>query len=365
MLVLQPLQLQKRVIHRLGKRAYHDLNKSRTGTAVVGSGPPGYSAVSGHVATVFGCTGFLGRYLVAKMAKMGTQVVVAYRDEDERRRLKLMGDLGQIVSLEFDLRNENQIAECVKHSDIVFNLVGRDHETKNFSYFDVHASGAERIAKVTAQCGVPRFVHVSHLNADPSSKSEFYKSKAQGEELVKRAFDGPTIIRPAAMFGHEDKLLNSMAVYPFLWKFNHAQTKTRPVHVMDVAQALANLVHLPPVAKTLALPGPSTLTYEYLLDLVSSLIYKDVSSAPVIPQFAALLTAKIVQAIWFPLLSPDEVLRRYIDDATTPGDWADVGVSPTEIEQSAITYIRRYRSGADFGRPVVFPGRPEVVEISE
>jgi len=274
-----------------------------------------------------------------------------------------MGDLGQVVSMEFDLRNENQIAECVKHSDIVFNLVGRDYETKNFNYSAVNSTGAERIARITAECGIPRFVHVSHLNADASSKSKFYQSKAEGEELVKQAFNGPTIIRPAMMFGHEDRLLNSIAVYPFLWKFNHAQTKIRPVHVMDVAQALANLVSMPQLPRTLSLPGPSTLTHEYLIDLVSTLTYTELAKAPVIPKFAAVLAAKVAQAIWFPIISPDEVIRRYIDDAQTSGDWADVGVTPTEIEQHAITYVRRYRNGANFGRPVVFPGRP--VEVSE
>lgn len=59
----------------------------------------GRSAVSGHTATVFGCTGFLGKYVVSKIAKAGTQVVVPYRDEDAKRPLRVMGDLGQIVPL--------------------------------------------------------------------------------------------------------------------------------------------------------------------------------------------------------------------------------------------------------------------------
>lgn len=37
--------------------------------------------------------------LNACTAKAGTQVVVPYRDEDEKRHLKVMGDLGQIVPL--------------------------------------------------------------------------------------------------------------------------------------------------------------------------------------------------------------------------------------------------------------------------
>ena len=57
------------------------------------------NSVTGSIATVFGATGFLGRYLVSKLAKAGTQVVVPYRDEDEKRHLKLLGDLGQVVPL--------------------------------------------------------------------------------------------------------------------------------------------------------------------------------------------------------------------------------------------------------------------------
>lgn len=90
----------------------------------------GRHAQSGHVATVFGCTGFLGRYLVSKLAKRGVQIVAPYRDEDEKRHLRVMGDLGQIVPLEWDMRNDTQIEEAVRHSDIVYNLVGRDYETK-------------------------------------------------------------------------------------------------------------------------------------------------------------------------------------------------------------------------------------------
>jgi hypothetical protein len=71
--------------------------------------------------TVFGCTGFLGRYVVSKLGKlkygairfqvfmlifrerdigkMGTQVIIPYREEDDKRHLKLTGDLGQIVPM--------------------------------------------------------------------------------------------------------------------------------------------------------------------------------------------------------------------------------------------------------------------------
>lgn len=82
---------------------------------------------------------------------------------------------------------------------------------RNFKYADVHVAGAERIARVAADVGVQRLVHVSHLNASPDSKSVLYRTKYEGEELVKSVFPSATIVRPAAMFGYEDKLLNNMA----------------------------------------------------------------------------------------------------------------------------------------------------------
>jgi len=350
---------------KAGKRAYHDLNILPGNKPVISHGPPGYSAVAGQTVTVFGCTGFLGRYLISKLGKIGTQVVVPYREEDEARIFKPMGDLGQIVRMEWDLRNENSIAECLRHSDIVFNLTGRDFATKNFDIRSVNAGGAEKIAKIAAESGVSQFYQLSHLNASASSPSEFYRAKAEGEELVKAAFPTATILRPATMFGYEDKLLNNMAVWPIWWKLNYSQTKIRPVHVIDIAQALVNLTSRPQFSRTLNLPGPSTLTYEYLLDLISSVTLQPLSRAPVLPKAVANLLAKLSQNVWWPALSPDEVTRRYIDDVDIVGDWDVVGVQPSEIESHAIKYLRRYRSAENYVRPTVLPPRPVPVTQTE
>jgi NADH dehydrogenase (ubiquinone) 1 alpha subcomplex subunit 9 len=99
-----------------------------------------------------------------------------------------------------------------------------------------------------------------------------------------------------------------------------------------------------PMAGTYSLPGPSTLTYDYLLSLIQSLTYRPETSAPTLPKAAALALSKLAQNVWWPALSPDEVERRYLNDVETPGDWATFGVEPTEIEPVAITYLRRYRS---------------------
>jgi len=85
------------------------------------------------------------------------------------------------------------------------------------------------------------------------------------------------------------------------------------------------------------------------------------SRAPVLPQAIAKILAKLGQNVWWPALSPDEVIRRYIDDVDVPGDWNAVGVQPSEIEDTAIVYLRRFRSAENYVRPIVFPSRPSAV----
>lgn len=55
----------------------------------------------------------------------------------------------------------------MKYSNVVINLVGRDWETKNFKFNEVHHEGAKRIARISREMGVERLIHVSALNVDP------------------------------------------------------------------------------------------------------------------------------------------------------------------------------------------------------
>ncbi|GAA6029489.1 hypothetical protein JCM8097_003705 [Rhodosporidiobolus ruineniae] len=321
----------------------------------VGQGPGGRHSTTGHVATVFGATSFLGRYLVSKLAKAGTQVVVPYRDPDEARHLKVCGDLGQVVPMEWDLNNDTQIEECLRHSDTVYNLVGRDYTTKNFDFNDVHVSGARRIARIAHQSGVSRLIHVSHLNADPNSKSAFYRTKFEGEQAVKEAFPDATLVRPGWMFGHEDRLLNTIAVSPSVFRVNHGETKIAPVHVLDVASALNTMYTAPStIGELYALPGPRTYTFEQLIHLAEALTLKKLRG----PNFPKPLLAALARAwdlVWWPTVSPDEVTRRYIDDLpVAPGvkGFADLGIEPDLLDDLAIIYLRRYRGASYADLPI-------------
>ncbi|TYH91029.1 hypothetical protein ES332_A13G089400v1 [Gossypium tomentosum] len=114
-------------------------------------GTGGQSSVSGIIATVFGATGFLGRYLVQQLAKMGSQVLVPFRgSEDNPRHLKLMGDLGQIVPMKYDPRDENSIKAVIAKANVVINLIGREYETRNFNFEEVNHFMADQLAVINS-----------------------------------------------------------------------------------------------------------------------------------------------------------------------------------------------------------------------
>lgn len=161
------------IIHR---RYLQDIAITRTGKPIIRV-QGGRSSLGGHTATVFGATGFLGRYIVNRLARQGCTVVVPFRDDMAKRHLKVTGDLGRVVFIEYDLRNTQSIEESVRHSDLVFNLVGRKYPTKNFSLADVHVEGTERIVEAVAKYDCDRYIHVSSYNASLNSPSEFFRTK--------------------------------------------------------------------------------------------------------------------------------------------------------------------------------------------
>lgn len=103
--------------------------------------------------------------------------------------------------------------------------------SRNFTLEDVHVEGTERIAEAVAKYDIDRFIHVSAYNADKKSPSEFMRTKARGEEVARSIFPETTIVRPAPMFGFEDRLLHRLAGVANLFTANNMQERFWPVHV--------------------------------------------------------------------------------------------------------------------------------------
>jgi len=238
--------------------------------------PAGRQSVSGIVATVFGCSGHLGRYVVNHLGRIGSQVITPYRSIDGMnvRHLKLAGDLGQIVPIPVDIADMDSVRRAVARSNVVINLIGSRYETHHYSFDDVHAKIPYRLAQVSKAMGVERFIHVSAVGADAKSDSDLFRSKAAGEEAVKNFYPDATIIRPTVLFGPVDRFL---AYYAYMAKHLAAipmtqggQRQVEPVFVGDVALAIMNSIADPAArGKTYELGGTKVFTEQEIIDLTA------------------------------------------------------------------------------------------------
>ncbi|HYZ22846.1 MAG TPA: complex I NDUFA9 subunit family protein [Rhodopila sp.] len=311
------------------------------------------------VATVFGGSGFIGRYVVKRLAKRGFVVRVAVRDTEGALFLKPMGVPGQIVPLYASLQEESAIHRAVQNADLVVNLVGMLAETANATFQAVHVDGAERIARLSAATGVKRLAHISAIGADPNSPSRYAATKGKAEQAVLGAFPAAAILRPSIVFGVEDRFFNRFAemarLLPFMPVIS-GQTKMQPVYVCDVADAvIAALMSPQAQGRTYELGGPRVWTFRELLAFVLKNTRRDRPLVNV-PMNVARLQAQIMQYLPGKPLTPDQLLLLARDNIVSPGaaGLADLGITPTPVELVVPTYLSRFQPGGG-RRPTALP----------
>ncbi|KAL3604609.1 hypothetical protein D5086_005468 [Populus alba] len=338
---------------------------------LIRKGTGGRSSVSGIVATVFGATGFLGRYVVQQLAKMGSQVLVPFRgSEDSHRHLKLMGDLGQIVPMKYNPRDENSIKAVMAKANVVINLIGRDHETRNYSFEELNHGMTEQLAMISKEHGgIMRFIQVSCLGASASSPSRMLRAKAAGEEAVLREMPEATVMKPAVMIGTEDRILNRWAhfakKYSFLPLIGDGSTKIQPVYVVDVAAAIIAALKDDgsSMGKVYELGGPEIFTMQELADLMHDVIREWPRYVKVpFPIAKALATprAVLINKVPFPLPTPnifnlDEINALTIDSVVSENalTFNDLGIVPHKLKGYPIEFLISYRKGGpQFGSTI-------------
>ena len=111
-----------------------------------------------NVATVFGGSGFIGRYVVQRLAARGYVTRVAVRDPESAMFLRPMGRVGQIVPMFAALANEATVARAVEGAELVVNLVGILAERRDGDFVRIQSEGAGRIARLAAAAGVSRML---------------------------------------------------------------------------------------------------------------------------------------------------------------------------------------------------------------
>jgi NADH dehydrogenase len=304
--------------------------------------------------TVTGASGFIGRYVVKRLATRGVVIAAVSRYAETAKFLRPMGDVGQIATLRASLQDEAALAATVQGADSVVNLVGILHEFGVQRFDAVHHEGAARLARIARAAGVKRFVHVSALGADPGSPAAYARSKAAGEAAVRAAFPEAVILRPSIVFGPEDKFFNRFAEMaqrlPALPLIGGGGTRMQPVYVGDVADAIIRALEDEDAAgRTYELGGPRVYTFRELMELMLEEIRRRRPLVPVSYGLAEFLGG-LLEFLPVPPLTRDQVRMLQADNVVAPGaaTLADLGITPTAVEAILPTYMDRYRRGGWF-----------------
>ncbi len=303
-----------------------------------------------NVATVFGGSGFIGRYVVKRLAHKGYVVRVAGRDPESALFLKPMGSVGQIVPLYSSVTDEATVQRAVADAEIVVNLVGILSEPRTGDFQRVHAEGAGRVARLATAAGVSQLVHVSAIGADAASPSLYGKSKAAGEQAVRAGFASAAILRPSLVFGPEDQLFNRFAgmgrMLPFM-PVICGDTKFQPVYVGDVADAVMAALSRPDAAGAVfELGGPRVWQFRELLAYILKQIGRDRVMVNM-PMGLVRLQAAIMELIPGKPLTRDQLLMLQRDNVVAAGfpGLPELGIVPTPVELVVPSYLRRFRHG--------------------
>ena len=310
--------------------------------------------------TVFGGSGFVGRNVVRALAKRDYRIRVAVRRPELAGHLQPLGRVGQIHTVQANLRYPESVAAALRDSHVAINLVGILPESGAQTFEAVQAEGAANVAKAAAAAGA-RLVHVSAIGADAESTSSYARAKAAGEAAALAAVPEAVIMRPSVVFGPEDQFTNRFAglarISPFLPLIGGGETKMQPVYVGDVATAVADAVDGKAQAgATYELGGPEVLSFREILKIILDITDRDRALLP-LPFGLARLQAALLQFAPGPLkLTPDQVELLRSDNVVSETAKAagltlqGLGITPDSLEAIGPQYLWRFRPAGQFQR---------------
>ncbi|MBU3260454.1 complex I NDUFA9 subunit family protein [Roseovarius sp. PS-C2] len=309
--------------------------------------------------TIYGGSGFVGRYIARRLAKEGWRIRVAVRRTNEAMHVKPYGAVGQVEPVFCNIRDDNSVRAVMQGADAVVNCVGTfDRKGKN-NFDAVQNEGAERIARLAAEEGVQRMVQISAIGANVDSDSIYAQTKARGEAAVLEHFPTAVILRPSVIFGSEDEFFNRFAgmtrfspVLPVVG----ADTKFQPVYVDDVANAAAMGVTGEAAPGIYELGGPDVNTFRELMQQMLSVIRRRRLIMNIPFGIASLMAGvmELVQTVSLGLIPPqitrDQVRSLRVDNVASEGarGFADLGIKPVAMEAIMPDYLWRFRPAGQY-----------------
>ena len=310
--------------------------------------------------TIYGGSGFVGRYIARRMAQEGWRVRVAVRRPNEAIFVRPYGVVGQVEPVFCNIRDDASVRAAMLAADAVVNCVGTFDRGGANNFDAVQHRGAERIARIAAELGIARMVHVSAIGADPEGESLYAQSKGRGEAAVLSHVPTAVILRPSVVFGPEDQFFNRFAGMARLGPaipLVGAGTRFQPVYVDDVAQAAVAGVLGTAAPGVYELGGPDVDTFRGLMRRMLGVINRR-RLVIGLPFWAGQIMATLFDALQGVtlglfhngVLTRDQLVSLRQDNVVSEGakGFADLGIAPMAMEAVLPDYLWRFRPSGQY-----------------
>lgn len=310
--------------------------------------------------TIYGGSGFLGRYIARRMAKEGWRVRVAVRRPNEAMFVKPYGVVGQVEPVLCNIRDDASVAAVMQGADAVVNCVAVMNNLGKNRMDAVNVDGAARVARIAAEQGVDRLVHISAIGANSDGVSEYLRSKGDGEAAVLEHVPNAMILRPSILFGPEDAFFNrfaSMSRLGPVLPIAGASTKFQPAFVDDVAAAAVEGATGRADGGVYELGGPEVLSFRELMQQMLEVIRRRrlVLNMPGLVARVMAFGFDMAQAVTGglftnTLLTRDQLKSLSVDNVVSEGasGFADLGIAPVAMESVLPDYLWRFRPSGQY-----------------
>ena len=309
-----------------------------------------------QICTILGGGGFIGRYLVRNLSKKNYRCIISTRKAFQKGYLKTQATPGAIELIDWNSNNFLELKEAIKNSDIVINLIGILYQTRKQKFYNIHSGIPEAVSKICSESDVKKFIHVSAIGANETSKSLYQKSKFQGEVKALKNFKNTVIIRPSVVCGTEDNFTNlfsKLSILPVVPVVG-INYKFQPILVTDVADAIVQAIEAKGnEGKIYEIGGPKVIGFGDMVKSILKTINKK-RFVVAMPMSIAKVQSTIMDLLPIPpILTKDqcEILSE-ADNVVSNNHLTlkDLDINPADVEEGMKKWLWRYKDGGQFAK---------------
>jgi NADH dehydrogenase len=295
---------------------------------------------------VAGGTGFIGRAIASELRRQGHPVRVLTRGGKDNPFVKdrgvelAVGDVREPATLETALAGCDTVICAVQ-----FPGHPVERPKAGFTYDEFDRKGTENLVAAAKKAGVTRFVYLSGAGVGKGRPDEWFVAKDRAEAAVRGSGLTWTILRPSWVYGPRDRSLNRLAMFarllPVVPLTGNGKNRVRPVHVDDVAAAVAASLKLPAADdQVIEVGGPQFLTMRQVVRTMLGVMGKHRLVLPQPAPLVKMVAALLVKAPGH-ILSPRAVdFANAEEDVDTRALHEILGLHPRALAEG-VAYLRR------------------------